>query len=119
RAPQKIARPESVQKNDGGSSVPISLDVHRSGTHGSSQDISLHLYTPLLAFASQRTQPSTHEIDHGRCLETTNHPETPTYPQKRSSGSPVHQVGQNRFSGCSVSSRSLALRRWDTSRASP
>src|ERR1700730_3553975 len=99
--------------------MPVSLDVHRSGTNGSSQDISLHLYTPLLAFASQRTQPSTHEFDHGRCLKTTNHRETGTPPRKSSSRPPVNQVGQRRSSGRSVSSHSSALPRWDTSRASP
>jgi len=58
RAPKKIAGAEAMEKNDGGSTMSVPFDVHRSRTDGSSQDVSLHLYTPLLAFATQPTQRS-------------------------------------------------------------
>jgi hypothetical protein len=53
-----------MQKNDGSSAMPVSFDVHRSRTDGCSKDISLHLYTPLLAFASQLPLPSPPTIPH-------------------------------------------------------
>jgi hypothetical protein len=57
--PQEIARSEAVEENDGGSAMPIPLDVHRSRTNRCSENISLHLYTPFLAYALQHTQQST------------------------------------------------------------
>ena len=79
RSPEKIARPESVQENHGGAAVSISLDVYRSRSHWSSQEISLHLDTPLLAFASRISTVNVDAINHERCLPTTTDREMGTY----------------------------------------
>jgi protein-disulfide isomerase len=56
RAPQKVAGSEAVEQQHCGATVTVAVDVHRTGTHRNSQDISLHLDTPLLAFASLSPQ---------------------------------------------------------------
>src|SRR4051812_9583493 len=61
-APEKVAGAETVQQNDGCSTVSVALHVHRSGADRRSEDISLHLYTPLLAFASPLVQPSAPQL---------------------------------------------------------
>jgi hypothetical protein len=56
RTPEKIAGAETVEEYHGGAAMSVPLYVHRARPHRCSEDVSLHLYTPLLAFASQRFQ---------------------------------------------------------------
>src|SRR4026207_647591 len=72
RAPEKIARPEAVKENYRGSSMSVPLDMDCSGTDGSSQDVSLHLNTPLLAFASPRS--SSRARNQSRKMPANNDP---------------------------------------------
>jgi protein-disulfide isomerase len=81
-SPQKIAGPEAVKQNDGRTAVSVALDVNRARTNRCSEDISLHLYTPLLAFASHHTLQSEQTFRPGKMPPNDRPPRDRNVPRR-------------------------------------